>query len=67
MSIDLAALAKETAERMNKVAKQAYAPVKPVRIFECFLCCGFGYDEDGSRCFRCAGKGKVATDADYEI
>ncbi len=68
----LAKLALDTLNSMQTVAKAAYGvePMpasKEVRILECWMCQGFGRCEDGSRCFNCAGKGRVATDPDYEI
>jgi hypothetical protein len=56
--IDLEQLVRETAERMTKVAKQAYPPVQ---ILECWMCQGFGRDEDGGICFHCGGRGRIAT------
>lgn len=66
--VDLGQLAKDTAQRMTKIAKQAYAPTnpEPVRIVECWMCYR-GRREDGSACFNCAGLGRIATDPEFEI
>lgn len=62
--IDMEALARTTLQQMDKIARLAYPPVQ---IVECWMCHGLGRDEDGTRCYNCAGKGSVATDPEFEI
>ena len=70
----------DTARNMEAAypARRAPTPVKieqskiaggsaEVTILECWLCQGFGRDEGGHPCFNCAGKGRVATDPDFEV
>jgi hypothetical protein len=65
--IDMEELARTTAAKMDRIARQAYAPAQPVRILECWMCMGYGRDEDGSRCFNCGSKGRIATDSEFEV
>jgi DnaJ-class molecular chaperone len=63
MSIDMEQIAKQTLERMTSVAKQAYPEqIRPVYVTECGYCDGHKYRDDGSRCFYCGGKGRVASE-----
>jgi len=56
---DLAKIAKETAAKMTAVAQQAYAPVT---VQTCWRCGGIPYDDNGDKCFVCAGTGRLASD-----
>ncbi len=61
--IDMAQIARDSLTKMTAVAKQAYPEqIRPVYVVECFLCDGGGYMDDGDKCYRCAGLGRVATD-----
>lgn len=57
--VDLEQIAKDTAAKMTAIAQQAYAPVV---VKECPYCDGQRFTEDGSRCFYCGGKGRIATE-----
>jgi hypothetical protein len=57
--IDLAQLAKDTAAKMTAVAQQTYAPVT---VSECWRCHGLPYEDNGDKCFVCAGTGRLASD-----
>jgi hypothetical protein len=57
--VDLVELARTTAEKMQKISLQAYAPVT---VQTCWRCGGIPYDDNGDKCFVCAGTGRLASD-----
>jgi hypothetical protein len=58
----MAELARQTMLKMDRIARQSYPEQKPVTVRECPYCDGHCYREDGSPCYYCGGKGRLATE-----